>query len=176
MLKKLARANRARTMLNIVTVIILLLLSGAAAAVEISNPYFHLVLPGDWEQQESADPEQFVVSSPIRRAHITISYVPMNTKGRDLETIADKLLELRFAAERAATSDREAFYSEPWGTKLEAGVLQVNYMGRDSFGRYFFFAGFVTETHVTNITGELEDSNEPALHAFYQEVLGNFRY
>ncbi len=74
MLKKLARANRARTMLNIVTVIILLLLSGAAAAVEISNPYFHLVLPGDWEQQESADPEQFVVSSPIRRAHITISY------------------------------------------------------------------------------------------------------
>ena len=158
------------------TAILLFALSGAASAVEIKNPYFHLTLPGDWKQQEGTDPEQFVIASASRKAQITISYVPMNAKDRDLEQIANKLLEFRFAAEREAAPDREVFFSEPWGSKPDAGSLQVNYMGRDSLGRYFFFAGFVTETHTTSITGELEYSNEPALHAFYQEVLSNFGY
>ncbi|KRD79846.1 hypothetical protein [Lysobacter sp. Root983] len=151
-------------------------LSGAAAAVEIKNQYFHLNLPGDWQQQEGADSEQFIVTSDSRQAQVTISYVPMNAKGRDLEQIANKLLEFRFAAEREAAADREIFFSEPWGSKPQDGGLQVNYMGHDSLGRYFFFAGFITETHTTSVTGELEHSNEPALHAFYKEVLSNFGY
>jgi hypothetical protein len=160
----------------IATAIILLSLSGVVSAVNFTNPYFHIDLPGDWTQQEGSDPEQFVFTSASRNGQITMSSVPMNTKGQDLERIANKLLEIRFAAEHESSTDREVFTSEPWGTKLEDGALQVNYMGRDSLGRHFFYTGFVTEAHITNVTGELMNGNEPALHAFYQEVLGGLRY
>jgi hypothetical protein len=156
--------------------IVLLALSGAVSAVEIKNQHFRLNLEGDWKQQAGTNPEQFIVTSASRKAQITISYIPMNAKGRNLEEIANTLLEFRFDAERKAASDREVFFSEPWGSRADDGSLQVNYMGRDSLGRYFFFAGFITKSQTTSVTGELEHSDQSALHAFYQEVLGNFGY
>jgi hypothetical protein len=64
------------------------------------------------------------------------------------------------------------------GRKREApGRLnQINYMGHDSLGRYFFYTGFVTEMGITSVTGELERSDTSALHGFYKEVLNNFGY
>ncbi|WP_240127106.1 hypothetical protein [Thermomonas alba] len=159
-----------------ILLVLLFLYTGASGAVEIKNDYFRLSLPGDWKQQKGSDPEQFVVVSDSRKAQITISYIPMNAKGRDLNVIASKLLEFRFAAEREATPDREVFFSEPWSSAPASGGIQVNYMGHDSLGRYFFFSGFITETHTTSVTGELEHSDEPSLHAFYREVLTNFGY
>jgi hypothetical protein len=86
------------------------------------------------------------------------------------------MIELRFAAERKAAADRQLFFSVPWRSKPVGGGLQINYMGHDSVGRYFFYTGFVTETGITGVTGELEYSNEPALHGFYKEVLSSFGY
>jgi hypothetical protein len=155
---------------------LLLSFSGAIAAVEIKNSFFHLNLPGDWKEQAGSSPQQFIVSSESRKAQVTISYIPMKAQGRELDEIADKLLEFRFAAEHEAASDREVFLGEPWRSTSSDGSVQVNYMGRDSLGRYFFFTGFITETHTVSVTGELEFSNQPALHRFYQEVLSNFGY
>lgn len=151
-------------------------LSGAASAVEIANPYFHLDMPGDWLQQPTSDPDQFVITSESRKAQLTISYVPMNAKGRDLKQIGNKLLEFRFSAEQEVAGDRGLVFSDPWGTEHPDGTIQVNYLGHDTLGRHFFFSGFVTETHTTSVTGELEQSSEPALHDFFQEVLSHFGY
>ena len=104
----------------------LLLLSGAHAAVDIKNHYFHLNLPGDWVEQTSADPEQFIVTSASRKAQLTISVVPMNAKGKNLEKIAYKMIELRFAAERKAAADRQLFFSVPWRSKPVGGGLQID--------------------------------------------------
>ena len=153
-----------------------LALSGAVGAVEIKNPHFFINLPGDWKEQPGSSAEQFILTSDSRKAQITISYIPMNAKGRNLEEIANKLLEFRFAAERSAVPGREIQLGEPWGSKGPDGAVQVNYMGRDNLGRFFFFAGFVTETSTVSVTGELEHSDQEALHAFYKEVLSNFGY
>jgi hypothetical protein len=67
------------------------------------------------------------------------------------------------------------FFGAPWRSKPAGGGIQINYIGHDSVGRYFFYTGFV-ETGITGITGELEQSNETALHGFYKEVLSNFGY
>jgi hypothetical protein len=156
--------------------LLFLLLSGAVEAVEIKNQYFFINVPGDWKESPGSTPEQFVLTSESRRAQITISYIPMNAKERNLEEIANKLLEFRLAAERDATPDREIQIGEPWGSKGPDGAVQVNYLGRDNLGRYFFFAGFVTETSTVSVTGELEHSDQAALHPFYQEVLSSFGY
>ena len=155
---------------------LLLALCGASHAVEIKNEYFHLNLPGDWREEPGASAEQFVVVSDSRKAQVTVSYVPLAAASSDLERVAQKLLELRRQAELEAASDRQVILTEPWTSRPSGGGIQVNYLGHDSLGRHFFFAGFVTETHVTSVTGELEFSNEASLHAFYQEVLSNFGY
>ena len=156
--------------------LLLSLFCGSAAAVEIKNDYFRLSLPGDWHQEDGASPEQFIVVSDSRKAQITISYVPMSATESDLQRVADKLLELRLRAEREVTPERVVSLGEPWVSNPADGGVQVNYLGHDSLGRHFFFAGFVTETHVTSVTGELEHSNESAVRSLYKEVLSNFSY
>jgi hypothetical protein len=162
-----------------VPVIGLLLLFSAPqihSAVNVRNHYFRLALPGDWALRKGEDPEQFVFISAARSAQVTISVLPMNAKGKNLEQITDKLLEVRLAAERKTAADRQIFFSAPWRSMPAGGGIQINYMGHDSLGRYFFYSGFVTETGITSVTGELVHSNEPALRDFYKEVLNNFGY
>ena len=156
--------------------VLLLISSGVHAAVEIKNQYFSLTLPGDWIEHPGSDAQQFVITSSARKAQVTVSALPLNAKGRDLGLIADKMLELRFKAEHDAAPDRKLSFETPWRSMPTGGGLQVNYMGHDSVGRYFFYTGFITETGVTSVTGELERGSEPALHAFYKEVLSNFGY
>ena len=89
---------------------------------------------------------------------------------------SDKMLEVRFAAERKAAADRQLTFGAPWRSKPAGAGIQINYMGHDSLGRYFFYTGFITETGITGVTGELEHGDESALHGFYKEVLSNFGY
>jgi hypothetical protein len=65
---------------------------------------------------------------------------------------------------------------ESWRSNPADGGVQVNYFGQDSLGRRFFYTGFVLEDCVLNVTGELVNASEAQLHAFYKEVLSNFRY
>lgn len=157
-------------------VLLFVVASGANAAVEIKNQYFRLSLAKDWVQQPSSDPEQFVFTSGSREAQVTVSFMPMNAKGRNLDSLADKMLELRLKAEHAVASERRVFIGTPWRSNPAGGGVQINYLGHDNLGRYFFYTGFVTDTGITSVTGELEQSNEQALQAFYKEVLGNFGY
>jgi len=144
--------------------------------MEIRNPYFYLNLNVDWFQEETTDEEQFLFRSKSKNAYLTVSCQPMNAKGYDLKKISNKLLETRFEAERNLPDGREVALAEPWGTEMPDGTLQVNYFGRDSHGRYFFYTGFITETHTTNITGELLDGNQPELEEFYKFILSNFGF
>ena len=160
----------------VVACLLLVSLSGAYAAVDIKNHYFRLSLPGDWVERKGSDSEQFIVTSASRSAQLTISVVPMSAKGKNLEQIAEKMLEFRFAAERKAAADRQLVFGAPWRSKPVGGGVQINYMGHDSVGRYFFYTGLVTEAGVTSVTGELEHSDEATLHDFYKEVLNSFGY
>jgi hypothetical protein len=157
-------------------VLVFFVATEAKSAVEIRNQYFRLDLPGDWIQQPSSDPEQFVFTSAARKAQVTVSVLPMNAKGRDLDPVVGKLLEVRLRAEHAVAAGRQVTIGTPWRSHPSGGGVQVNYLGHDDLGRYFFYTGFVTDTGITSVTGELEQSSEPALHAFYKEVLGNFGY
>jgi hypothetical protein len=148
----------------------------ANAAVEIKNQYFRLTLPEDWMQQPSSDPEQFVFTSVVRKAQVTVSVMPMNAKGRNLDSIADKMLKIRFKAEHAVAPERKVAIGTPWRSNPAGGGVQINYLGHDNLNRHFFYTGFITDTGITNVTGELEESNEQILKAFYKEVLGNFGY
>jgi hypothetical protein len=149
-------------------------MSGASGALELQNQHFRLSLSGDWAEQPGSDPQQFVFASKARRAQLTVSYLPMNTRGRNLEQIGAKLLELRFNAERKAAPNRQLFFGEPWTSRPSGRGLQINYLGHDDRGRFFFFAGFITEDRVTSVYGELQNGDESHLRAFYREVLSNF--
>lgn len=54
--------------------------------------------------------------------------------------------------------------------------MQVNYVGYDNFGRYFFYSGFVESCRLISITGELIGGDPASLEEFLKEVLTNFRF
>jgi hypothetical protein len=145
-------------------------------AIELRSPYYKIELQGDWRVEASADPIQRILVSDSRRAQLTLSHVAMDARGRDLGEIARKLIEFRLKAERDATPGREVIIQEPWSSVPAPGSIQVNYMGKDSLDRYFFYVGFVTEAHVVNITGEVEKGSDEALRALYIEALANFGF
>lgn len=157
------------------TVFILLLgCGGAANAVEIKNDYFWLDLPGDWRQERTVVPSQFVVTSRSSKAQITLSYLPISAQENDLQRIADRLFATRKNALREV--DRTVVFHESWSSKPADGGIQVNFIASDRAGRRFFYVGFVTQTHVTSVTGELEFRSNRRIREFYRKVLSHFSY
>lgn len=148
------------------------LLPARAMAMEIKTDYFSLDLPAGWEQAESDDAEQWIFRS--RRGQLTVSVVHMAAQPEDLERIANKLLEMRFDAEVKFRQNSKT--TQPWGTEHPDGTLQVNYLGRDDTDTFFFYSGYVMPHGTLSLTGELVDSNQGEIEAFFQEVLAGFRY
>ncbi len=174
-----AQPQRWRSMKKLWMIVALnVLVAGCATeqGVHFQNHAFSIDLPPGWMQKTGGSAEQFIFENPQRAAYLTISYVHMNAAGRDLDEIANKVLEIRIEEDRKAASGRELVLGEPWRSNPEDGGVQINFFGHDSLGRRFFYTGFVVEDRVVNVTGELVNASEAQLHAFYKEVLSNFGY
>lgn len=145
------------------------------AMVNFDNGVFRLSLDGDWMKNNTKNENQFVFVSNDRNSQITISYDLYQIPDEKIENVANELLQIRFESEHKADSEREVFIGEPWVSQAKGGV-QINYIGRDSLNRYFFYTGFVLSDRVVNVYGEIEHSSKEEIEKFYGQVLSNFGY
>jgi hypothetical protein len=145
------------------------------AEVNYKNHYIRIHLKDDWIQIQSLTKSQLSFSSMMHSAGITISETRLSTSDSDLHRVADELIRIRIEVEKELQPNSAISYSKPWSTKYDDG-LQVNYMGHDDQGRYFFFTGFIVKKRVISVYGELNDGSESSLRRFFQETLSSIEY
>lgn len=138
----------------------------------IDTADFKLDLVGEWVPGKSTDPDQHSFYSKQQDVGITASSMRFKKGLSDLRRIADKLVEMRMAAENAEgkRSDIQMTIAEPVVVPFAQGY-QVAYYGHDSRNRQFRYLGVVTDGRIVNLYVESNGKSQQELEGTFNTIL-----
>jgi hypothetical protein len=160
-------------------VLLLIMLVGALPClgdevVMLKTALFTLDAGDGWKEDAPPEPDVHILHSDKNKVSATISAQAVVQDGMDVmevKAIAERLLEIRTAAETQVLREAGIDVSLNRALKQLSFGYQIEYFGHDSDHRQFRYFGVVTPTKVVNIYLESYDQSEESLGNIFRELL-----